>query len=216
MQFNFQHTLSAAFHQGRMVEIRNAPYQEHNSTDEELVRLFLESKDNRHFQKLYERYAVKVYQKCVTLTRDATRAEDITHDVFLKLIHKMGTFKTGSKFSTWLFTITHNHCMDLARVSKRKITLVHGESPDRGEKAEICLQGLFEEDVNLTILKEALDLLDLEDKAMVYLRYLDDRSIRDIAGIFRTTESAVKMRLLRSRRKLRKWYHKLSDRGNFF
>jgi RNA polymerase sigma-70 factor (ECF subfamily) len=191
-----------------MVEVRSAPCQEHSSTDEELVRLFLESKDNRHFQKLYERYAVKVYQKCVTLTRDATRAEDIMHDVFLKLIHKMGTFKTGSKFSTWLFTITHNHCMDLARVSKRKIVLVHEPTPDPGDKAEVYLQGLFEEEVNLATLKEALDL--------VYLRYLDDRSIRDIAGIFRTTESAVKMRLLRSRRKLRKWYHKLSDGGNFF
>jgi RNA polymerase sigma factor (sigma-70 family) len=199
-----------------MVEIRNAPYQEHNSTDEELVRLFLESKDNRHFQKLYERYAVKVYQKCVTLTKDATRAEDIMHDVFLKLIHKMGTFKTGSKFSTWLFTITHNHCMDLARVSKRKVVLVHEAAPGAGDKAEVCLQGLFEEEINVATLKEALDLLDLEDKAMVYLRYLDDRSIRDIAVIFRTTESAVKMRLLRSRRKLRKWYHKLSDGGNFF
>jgi len=200
-----------------MVDLRSNSCSEHNSTDEELVRLFLESRENRHFQQLYERYAVKVYQKCVSLTRDATRAEDIMHDVFLKLIHKMGSFKTGAKFSTWLFTITHNHCMDLARGSKRKVILVHeGATPNCVGKEELCLQGLFDEDVNLIMLKEALDLLGLEDKAMIYLRYLDDRSIRDIAGIFRTTESAVKMRLLRSRRKLRKWYHKLSEGSNFF
>ncbi|PSL29339.1 RNA polymerase sigma factor [Dyadobacter jiangsuensis] len=200
-----------------MVETRSNSCSEHNSTDEELVRLFLESRDNRHFQKLYERYALKVYQKCVTLTKDATRAEDVMHDVFLKLIHKMSSFKTGAKFSTWLFTITHNHCMDLARVSKRRVILVHeAETPEGGGKEELCLQGLFEEEVNLIMLKEALDLLDLEDKAMIYLRYLDDRSIRDIASLFRITESAVKMRLMRSRRKLRRWYHKLSEGSNFF
>lgn len=129
----------------------------------------------------------------------------------------MGSFKTGSKFSTWLYTITHNHCMDLARGSKRKVILVHSEhTPDCLVKEEFSLQGLFEEEVNALLLKEALDLLGLEDKAMIYLRYLDDRSIRDIASLFRTTESAVKMRLMRSRRKLRKWYHKLSEGGNFF
>ncbi len=41
---------------------------------------------------------------------------------------------------------------------------------------------------------------------MIYLKYLDDRSIRDIARLFQTTESSVKMRLMRSRQKLRKKY----------
>ncbi|SDE72191.1 RNA polymerase sigma-70 factor, ECF subfamily [Dyadobacter soli] len=199
-----------------MVDLRSNSCSEHISTDEELVTLFLESRDDRHFRQLYERYAAKVYKRCVTFTRDATRAEDIMHDVFIKLIHKMGSFKTGAKFSTWLFTITHNHCRDLARVSKRKVILVLEEKPEAVGKEEISLQGLFEEEVNLVILKEALDQLGLEDKAMIYLRYIDERSVRDLAGLFRITESAVKMRLMRSRRKLRKWYHKLSEGGKFF
>lgn len=192
-----------------MVEIRNNSCSEHNSTDEELVRLFLESKDNRYFQKLYERYAVKVYQKCVTLTRDTTRAEDITHDVFLKLINKMNTFKTGAKFSTWLFTITYNHCMDLVRVRKRKVILVHQETSEFEEREEVTLHGLFDEEVNLGTLKEALEQLQVHEKAIIYLKYLDDRSVRDIAHIFQTSESAIKMRLMRCRKKLRKWYHTL-------
>lgn len=199
-----------------MVELRNNSCSELNSTDEELVTLFLESRDNRYFRKLYERYAVKVYQKCLTLTRDATRAEDVTQDIFIKLISKMSTFKTGCKFSTWLFTITYNHCMDLVRVSKRRITLVHQENFEIDQRAEANIHALFDEEINLSVLREALDRLALEEKAMIYLRYLDDRSIRDIAQLFQTSESATKMRLLRSRRKLRRWYQKLSGTGDFF
>lgn len=190
---------------GRMVEISVNNCAEHNSTDEELVRLYLESQDNRHFQKLYERYALKVYQKCVSLTKDVTRAEDITHDVFLKLISKMGTFKKDAKFSTWLFSITYNHCMDLARISRRKVVLVHEECADFED--DINLYAIFEEEVDLKSLKTALGKLNVEEKALIYLKYLDDRSIRDIARIFEMTESAVKMRLMRSRQKLRKKYN---------
>nr|WP_295925849.1 RNA polymerase sigma factor [uncultured Dyadobacter sp.] len=187
-----------------MVEIQINNCSEHHSTDEELVRLFIESRDNRHFQKLYERYALKVYQKCLTLTRDATRAEDITHDVFLKLISKMNTFKKGAKFSTWLFSITHNHCMDLVRISKRRIVMVHEGGVDLED--EIHLHAVLDDEIDLKNFKVALDKLTIEEKAMIYLKYLDNRSIRDIARIFHTTESSVKMRLMRSRQKLRKNY----------
>lgn len=187
-----------------MVEIQINNCSEHYSTDEELVRLFIESRDNRHFQKLYERYALKVYQKCLSLTRDATRAEDITHDVFLKLISKMNTFKKGAKFSTWLFSITHNHCMDLARISKRRIVIVYEGGMDLED--EMNLHAVLDEEIDLKNFKAALEKLTVEEKAMVYLKYLDNRSIRDIARLFQTTESSVKMRLMRSRQKLRKKY----------
>lgn len=190
-----------------MVKIGVNNCAEHNSTDEELVRLYLESQDNRHFQKLYERYALKVYKKCVSLTKDATRAEDITHDVFLKLMSKMGTFKNDAKFSTWLFSVTYNHCMDLVRISKRKIVMVHEECDDFED--DINLYAIFEEEIDLKSLKAALGRLNLEEKALIYLKYLDDRSIRDIARMLHMTESAVKMRLMRSKQKLRKRYHEI-------
>jgi RNA polymerase sigma factor (sigma-70 family) len=178
---------------------------QHNASDEELVKLFLESQDNRYFEKLYERYAVKVYQKCVSLTRDTSRAEDLVHDVFLKLMFKMSTFKEDAKFSTWLFSITYNHCMDLMRSGKRKIVTVYEENIELEDDKDLLT--IFDiEEIDTRSLKAALSHLNLEEKAMIYLKYLDNKSIRDIARIFEITESAVKMRLMRSREKLRKNY----------
>ncbi|GGN09566.1 RNA polymerase sigma factor [Dyadobacter beijingensis] len=199
-----------------MVEIWKNFCPEYRSTDEELVRLFLESRDNRYFRELYERYALKVYQKCFSLTRNEERAEDIMQDVFVKLVNKMGTFKTGAKFSTWLFTITHNHCLDVARISGRKGIIVTGEVPAIEQGESPVLSALGDDEFDLPALKAALNRLRVEDKAVIYLRYLDDRSIRDIARFCEATESATKMRLLRSRRKLRKWYQKLSGGMDFF
>ncbi len=175
-------------------------------SDEELVQLFVLTQKNSFFEELYERYADKVYRKCLTLVKDSARAEDFTHDIFLKLILKLGSFKEEARFSTWLYSITYNYCMDQLRVNKKR-----GET-NLEEELEIA-----DEDVDVSVLIEeretdakrlhrAIDHLSTEERSILMMKYLDDLSIRDIAGVFRITESAVKMRLLRSRESLRKKY----------
>lgn len=180
-------------------------YARHNFTDEELVKLFVETQENRYFEKLYERYSEKVYHKCLSFVKDSAKAEDLTHDIFLKLIFKLGTFKEDAKFSTWLYSITYNHCMDQLRSNKKRGEVLQEdpiEVPD-----DVDLNNLFDdEDIQVKNLKTALDQLTVEEKGVLFMKYMDDLSIRDIAGIFNVTESAIKMRLLRSREKLRKKY----------
>jgi len=69
-------------------------------TDEQLVRLYVDTQRNRFFEELYERYSDKVYRKCLSFVKNQAQAEDFTHDIFLKLIVRIGTFKETSKFST--------------------------------------------------------------------------------------------------------------------
>jgi RNA polymerase sigma-70 factor (ECF subfamily) len=91
------------------------------------------------------------------------------------------------------------------RSSKKQIVTVHEEKADFVD--DFDMYNIFEaEEINTQKLKLALKQLNVEEKALLYLKYMDNRSIRDIAKIFMLTESAVKMRLMRSREKLRKKY----------
>ena len=174
-------------------------------SDEELVKLFVDTQQNKFFEKLYERYADKVYHKCISFVKDSAKAEDLTHDIFLKLIFKLGTFKEDAKFSTWLYSITYNHCMDQLRTNKKRGEVFQDEPLEVPD--DIDLNVLFDgDDVIAKNLTAALDHLTVDEKAILFMKYMDELSIRDIANIFKVTESAVKMRLLRSREKLRKKY----------
>ncbi len=175
-------------------------------SDEELVRLFVLTQKNSFFEELYERYADKVYRKCLTLVKDSARAEDFTHDIFLKLIFKLGSFKEEARFSTWLYSITYNYCMDQLRVNKKRgETNLEEEMEVADEDVDVSVL-IEERDTDAKRLHRAIDHLTTEERSILMMKYLDDLSIRDIASVFRITESAVKMRLLRSRESLRKKY----------
>ena len=84
----------------------------------ELVREYVSTQKNFYFEEIYDRYSKKVYRKCFSFTRDTAKAEDLAHDIFLRVITKIGTFKGGARFSTWLYCITYNYCMDNIRKAK--------------------------------------------------------------------------------------------------
>ncbi|GAB3737996.1 RNA polymerase sigma factor [Spirosoma lituiforme] len=174
-------------------------------SDEELVRLYVETQRNAYFERLYKRYCDKVYRKCLSFTKDPVRAEDLTHDIFLKLVVKLSGFRGQSKFSTWLYSITYNYCTDQLRSHnvRREVYIDDGwERLDVGDD-----DGLAElAEMEAQQLQKALHYLPIEEQTMLLMKYQDDISIREIAVHSGLTESAVKMRLKRSRDKLRKHY----------
>ncbi len=173
-----------------------------NLKDEELVTLYVETQSNVYFEELYKRYADKVYRKCYSFVYNQEKAEDFTHDIFLKLIFKIGTFKENSKFSTWLYSITYNYCMDQIRVNKKeaKVPLADNfDLEDHDDDAEIIA-------MQTSGLKKSLQKMPSDEKALLLMKYQDDFSLKDIAETLNISESAVKMRLLRSKEKLRKLY----------
>ncbi|GAA4468089.1 RNA polymerase sigma factor [Nibrella saemangeumensis] len=173
-------------------------------TDEELIRSYVVTQRNVYFEALYERYCDKVYRRCLQLTKDPVKAEDFTHDIFLRLIVRLGSFKEQAKFSTWLYSVTYNYCMDHLRSHKQKEVYVeegYENFPDYtdSDDAEVA-------EMEANRLHKALDHLTSEEQSLLLMKYQDDLSIRDIASMLRLTESAVKMRLKRSKEKLRKYY----------
>lgn len=169
--------------------------------DEELVALYVDTQRNIYFEELYDRYANKVYRKCYSFVYNQEKAQDFTHDIFLKLIVKIGTFKETSKFSTWLYSITYNYCMDQIRVKKKQKEYALDDSYDIEDTDDAGLDELQSQG-----LYKSLEKMPSDEKALLLMKYQDDFSIKDISETLNISESAVKMRLLRSKEKLRKLY----------
>lgn len=173
-----------------------------NVSDEELVRLYVSTQKNIYFERLYDRYSDKVYRKCLSFVKDQAKAEDFTHDIFLKLIVKIGSYSENAKFSTWLYSITYNFCMDQMRLGKRMAEDSLDENFDIEEDDDNT--ELIE--IQSVELRKALEKISPEEKAILLMKYQDDFSIKDIAEHFNLTESAVKMRLKRTKEKVKKFY----------
>ncbi|QMW03695.1 RNA polymerase sigma factor [Spirosoma foliorum] len=171
-------------------------------TDEEMIRQCLTTQPNQCFETLYNRYVGKVYQRCLSMTKDSEKAEDFTHDIFLKVFDKLDGFQQRSSFSTWLYSIAYNYCADQLRIAKRLTTTGLNDDVDCIDESHEAL--LHEE--TLQMVKQAMGTLSVEERSLLRLKYEDGMSIDEIAELYGLKSSAVKMRLKRSREKVQRLY----------
>ncbi len=171
--------------------------------DEELIRQYLTTNKNDYFETLYNRYVTKVYRRCFSLTKDTAKAQDFTHDIFLRVFISLGNFKERSAFSTWLYSISYNYCMDQLRLANRTATVAleddvdyqyYVPEADDTERLEYQLQHL----------SHVMELMAPEEIVFLRLKYEDGLDIKEIARQFNLKDSAVKMRLKRTRDKIRR------------
>lgn len=171
-------------------------------TDEELVKMYLKTQDNIYFQSLYTRFSDKVYRKCLSFVKDPDIAADFTHDIFLKVLTRLSSFNHESRFSTWLYSVTYNYCLDQVRFKKKNewVSIDNYQAPDLtpndAEMIEMTSYGL----------EAALNQMTPDEKALLMLRYQDDFSYKEIGNYLKTSEHAAKMRVTRAKSKLRKYY----------
>lgn len=171
-------------------------------TDEQLVALFIETQKNLYFEQLYDRYADKVYRKCLSFVKDDAKAEDFTHDIFLKLVLNLSSYRETAKFSTWLYSITYNYCIDQTRIAKKYSEVGLDENYDVSDNDNDAEISEFE----AQHLNKAMQQILPEEKSILMMKYQDDLTIKEISESLEISESAVKMRLLRAKEKLRKIY----------
>ena len=172
-------------------------------TDEDLIRQYLPGQPNQCFETLYNRYVDKVYRQCLSMTQDSEKAQDFTHDVFIKVFDKLDAFQQRSSFSTWIYSIAYNYCADQIRLSKRlQLTALNDELEQRIPDSQ---EGVIHEEA-MQLVKRALESLSAEEQTFLRLKYEDGVSIEELAKMYDLKISAVKMRLKRSRAKIEKFY----------
>jgi len=184
--------------------VTNASFK--SLSDEDILSKYLLTQNTNFFDLLYDRFTDKVYAKCISMLKDHELAEDATQEIFIKILLSVSKFAFKSKFSTWIYTITYNYCIDQIRKNKKQATI----SWEDNKKTDLVDDTIYDAEIketNVYRLKEILDLLHIDDKSILMMKYQDDLSIKDICNVVNKTESAVKMKILRAKEKFLKIYY---------
>ena len=195
---------------GRMSSGKSDGFKE--LSDEELVVQIGATGNTQMFGFLYDRYAQKVYNKCYGFVKNADEAQDLAQEVFLKLYIQLNSFKGDSKFSTWLYSLTYNFCVNYVNRDKGRKMRRASDTLDDHEYHLAAIVDIEDErlyELKASKLEQALELIEPEDKAILLLKYQDDVSIKDLQVLLSLGESAVKMRLKRARIKIMEAYNKI-------
>lgn len=174
--------------------------------------------DNDAFGLLVEKYQTKVYNLALRMCGNEDDAFDLSQESFLRAWRSLGSFQFEASFSTWLFRLSSNICLDFLRAKKRRATVSLTMVSDEDEETQLDLPdaGPTPEEAALAaddrrLLAEALNSLPADFRQIITLRAIDDLSYTQIAEILGIQEGTVKSRLSRARTALR---NKLLQNGN--
>lgn len=177
--------------------------------DNEIIIAYREKRHSTCFRLLHDRYASKIYGKALTMLKKESEAKDATQEIFTKIFLSLGKFEGQSKFSTWVYSVTYNYCIDLIRKEKRSrdIFADEVENPPDTQVDEVEDQALMTMKVNE--LREVLRNISDADRRLLLLKYKDGVKISEIANMFGKNESAVKMQLKRAKEKAKRKHEEL-------
>jgi len=157
--------------------------------------------DPTAFVRLYRRHYDAVFRYCVHRLFERHTAEDITAEVFLKVVENLGYFKGNEQqFRNWLYKIATNAVNDHLRKTVRRNNLLKGarqqigsQVADRDESAE-----------KLTLLREAVFVLKPRYQTIITLRFFENLKLTEIAEVLGCSAGTVRSQLARALAKLRK------------
>lgn len=167
--------------------------------------------DESAFRVLLKKYERSVFTICLRMVRNREEAEDLAQEAFVKVFSMLERYNPTYAFSSWLFKITSNLCIDSLR--KRRIEGVPMDEPVQGDKGVYVRQyeSGGDDPEMATIKKEragylmrAIDDLPPHYKLMVILRHQEGLSYEEIAATVGVPLGTVKARIHRARQMLRK------------
>lgn len=184
-------------------------------TDEQLMENF-QNGDSAAFDQLLSKYGSKIlYFIMKKLNIPKPAAEDLMQEIFIKVIEKRDTFNTERKFSTWLYTVANNRCIDYMRTDKNKQTssldkeitaeaggATHLEliKSDSGDPEQYSYNKQIKEYVD-----EGVQELKEELKEVFMLREIEGLSLKEISDITGAPLNTVKTRLRTAYSNLREY-----------
>ena len=158
--------------------------------DEQSLIRRAQQRDEEAFTQLYEVYFDKIYRYVALRIGNETEAEDMTQQVFLKVLQSITSFKwRGIPFSAWLFRIAHNQVVDYLRKKTKQATAPLNESL---VSSNSNLQLMAEHKLDIEQLISATKRLTEAQRQVVSLRFAGELSVAQVAEVMGKSQWAVK------------------------
>lgn len=174
--------------------------------------------DQRAFALLLDRYRDAIYRTVHKMVHNKEDADDLTIEAFGKAFHKLESYQPKYAFSTWLFRIAINNCIDHIRKKRLQILSIDEPVDEEGHQdyaANIRFRGLNPEErvirtQRLNLMRRTLEQLSNKYRLMIELRYFEELSYEEISTELEMPIGTVKAQLHRARQAL---YDILSQPG---
>lgn len=174
------------------------------------------------FETLVMKYQGPIYNLCFRLTGNWEDAADMTQEAFLKAWNALPRFHFDSAFSTWLYRLASNACLDHLRYQKRHpgVSLTAEDGEGASQVMDVSDDAPTPEEAAIAAeerarLRRAMNALDPEQRQILTLRAINGLSYTDIADILDVKEGTVKSRLARARIALRNKFERMGNDSAF-
>lgn len=173
-------------------------------TDQEIINEYCESKSDRAANALIRKYSPFVYFTAFRFLQNEQDAQDISQDVFIKVLSKLYTFKNESSLQTWIYSITANQSKNYLRKKKIMSFLridkeINFDIEDKNQTSPIYK--LENDEYNDILIKE-LSLLPEKQREVFSLRYFEDLSYQEISKLLGTSVGGLKANYFHAIKKL--------------
>ncbi|MFM7021930.1 MAG: RNA polymerase sigma factor [Flavobacteriales bacterium] len=175
--------------------------------DYNLVQEAIKNKSERAYAELMDRYRDSIYFMLLKMVNSKDDADDLTIEAFGKAFRKLHQYTPNYAFSTWLFKIASNNCIDFIR-KKKKNTFSLNRSMDDGEGSEMEMdvkadvlnpEENYIKDQKIRLMQDVVKKLKPRYRTLVELRYFKEYSYEEIAEELDLPLGTVKAQLFRAR-----------------
>lgn len=175
--------------------------------DFKLVRLAVDKGDQKAYAQLMDNYRDTIYFMLLKMTNDTDDADDLTIEAFGKAFRNLHQYTPDYAFSTWLFKIASNNCIDFIRKKRKNLVSIDHpfENMDGDERGiQIADDGLDPEEKiirsqKIKLMREVVEKLKPRYRRLVELRYFKEYSYEEIAAELKLPLGTVKAQLFRAR-----------------
>ncbi|KPJ73999.1 hypothetical protein AMJ52_02340 [candidate division TA06 bacterium DG_78] len=169
--------------------------------------------DERAYEQLVKKYQHAVFNTIYRCLGNYEDIEDIAQEVFIKVWHKAKSFRKNSKFSTWLYRITVNQCLNYRSKHKQKLVSLDEMTEKERIPDSLIVEVDHEQRNKAEIVRKSVNKLPDRQRIALILSQFEDKSYKEIAEIMGVSLSAVESLIFRARENLKKTLIPLRNDG---